>query len=115
MHGDRQGWMLERSDAAVRPTEADLIQPCIAQTTSVGRSPRALPQENLTAKNANDSRSLGKAGLGRRLRSQRLQIGNDRFGVAAVHAKLRHRRTKLSAGGPDAGRQQLDHVSIASG
>jgi hypothetical protein len=37
------------------------------------------------------------------LRCQRFQIGNHSFGVAAIHAELRHRRTQLSARGPDAG------------
>ncbi len=31
MHGDRQGWMMVRSDAAVRPTESERVQPCIAK------------------------------------------------------------------------------------
>src|ERR1039458_7038870 len=50
-----------------------------------------------------------------RLRSHRLQIGNDSFGIAALHAKLGHGKAKTMAVGPDAGRQQFDHVGIAGG
>ena len=50
-----------------------------------------------------------------RLRSHRLQIGNHSFGVAAVHAKLGHGEAKTIAVGPDAGRQEFDHVGAIRG
>jgi hypothetical protein len=37
MLGDRQGWMIERTDAAVRPTESDRVQPCIAYPANLSR------------------------------------------------------------------------------
>src|SRR5271166_2594740 len=50
-----------------------------------------------------------------RLRSYGLQICNYRFGIVAIQAKLRHRKAKTIAVGPDAGSQELDHVGIIGG
>ncbi len=50
-----------------------------------------------------------------RLRSYGLQIRNYRFRIAAIQAKLRHRKPKTIAVRPDASGQELDHVGVIGG
>src|SRR5580658_4571515 len=69
----------------------------------------------LDGRDARPHRNLPNMSFSISLRRHRLQIGNDGFSIAALHAKLGNRKAQTTAVGPDAGGQEFDHVGVAGG